>query len=108
MNKYQEGIFYIANLIKLENGEVKPYKENKYFTYDEENDKFTSFEDTLNPYLDLLSPNLNTEERKEIKELIDRYKYPYIPSGREGQIYVDESSIKIVEYQDEKKKKPRT
>lgn len=104
MNKYQKGIFYIANIIKYEKGEEKIYRKNVYLIYDEETDKFISFQDVLNPSLDLLNQNLKPDEIKEIQEEIEKYKYSYVKTRREGEIYVEESSIKVVEYQLETKK----
>jgi hypothetical protein len=65
VSKYQKGVFYIGNLVKYENGIEMPYRTNLYLIYDEKNDKFISFQDALNPSLDLLNPNLTPEERKK-------------------------------------------
>lgn len=105
MNKYNSKTLYSGNLIKEENGKKIVVKENMYLMYDEISDSFYSYTDTFNYYLDLAFSNLTEKQRRQYEEIINTYKYNYIPTGIEGEEYIDEASITVILNEDKQKRK---
>lgn len=96
MSKYKEMVIYSGNLIQYVNGQNKLYRENVCLVYEESTDTFSSLNDTLNCYIDLLRDDLSEEQKEKCRETINKHSYPYINSYIEGNIYVDENSIQIL------------
>lgn len=97
MNKYREMVIYTGNLMEYTNGKYELYKENTYLIYNSTLDMFYTLGDTLNYFFDLdLNDKLSETKKDECRTIISKHLYPYICKGIEGQIYVDESSIKVI------------
>lgn len=96
MSKYKEQVVYSGNLMKNTNGQSLLHRENVYLAYEEKTDTFSLLNDTLNCYIDLLRDDLSEDAKEKCRETIKKHSYPYINSGLENQIYVDEESVKIV------------
>ena len=103
MNKYEQNVFYIGNLIEYKNSKPEKIKEKLCLIYNKEKDKFISFIDTYYLSLDLISSKLSEKEKNDILKLIAKYSYSYIPSQIEGDKYIDENSIQLLSTVDIKK-----
>lgn len=98
MTKFNDTTIYFANLIKIENGEKKLYKEDACLLYRTKTDHFYSLEQTFNLFLEFEDKRTqNEDEIIEFYQIIQKHSYPYISDDQEGYIYVDTSSIKILE-----------
>lgn len=95
MSKYKGQIVYTGNLMKYTNGQSKLYRENVTLAYEESTDTFSCLDDTLNCYVGLLS-DISDELKEECKRIIEEHNYPYINNYVERNIYVDDSSIKVL------------
>lgn len=96
MSKYKEMVIYSGNLMKYTNGKSKLYRENVCLLYEPNTDTFSCYSDTLNCYIDLLRDDLSEEKKDECRKTIKKHSFPYVNSGIEEQIYVDENSIQVV------------
>ena len=96
MNKFSNGTVYIGNLMKIENGRSVIFKEKAYLVYDASKNTFYSVENTLNNSIDLINPNLDKGIKEEYESIIKKHQYQVTPSNKEGEIYVDIASLKVV------------
>ena len=94
--KYNSKIIYRGNLLKNKDGINNPYKEKVLLIYDENEDVFYDYVETLNSFISIDLEKLSKEQLIENKNIIKSHTYPYANSGVIGQIYVDESSIEVL------------
>ena len=95
MSKYNGKIIYTGNLMKYTNGQSVLHKENVTLAYEEYTDTFSCLDYTLNCYIGLLSDKTD-KWKAEYRRIIKKHTYSYINSYDEGNIYVDENSIKVL------------
>lgn len=91
MTVYRSDILYRGNLIKQVDG--KKTVENMDLLYDEKTDTFYDYVSILNDELDLAFTSLSIEKQEEIRNKINKYRYPYSPSNLNISEYIDENSI---------------
>lgn len=95
MTNYRSDILYKGNIVKNVNGIIVIEKENVDLMYDEMTDSFYDFLKVFNHQLDIAFANLTEKQKKEYKDYIDKHKYSYLPSKKDGKLYVDENTITI-------------
>ncbi|MGN1342022.1 MAG: hypothetical protein ACI4VL_02170 [Bacilli bacterium] len=98
MSKYNEGYLYNGDIYKVEDGNKILFKKGVPILYNEELDTFYLFNSSANRCLFSLLIDENKLSEKEILEYKKTFlvgNYPYKKEGEDGEVFIEEDSIKL-------------